>query len=212
MDWAIPEGDTYFRKILEATPAGFELDHLEVALAYCTQFRTAVDGGAHIGTWTVALAQRFRWVYAFEPATDTYKCLLTNTEPYKNVVRSRAALGAKKGGCTVVEDPTRVGNTGSRMIELNDDPLVGTPVVTIDQFKDIAELDFLKLDLEGFEVEALRGAAETIRRCQPVIMAECKSFSPPRYGGPEAIRQALADLGYQEVGGVRNDRVFVNTA
>jgi len=209
MKWELPEGDTYFRKILEVTPAGFELDHLEVALAYCTQFRTAVDGGAHIGTWTAALAARFKKVLAFEPAMDSFHCMVANLVTFTNVSPYRVALGPRLGLCTVVDDPTRKGNTGARTIDASNGG--DTMLNPLDAYN-LNDLDFLKLDLEGFEVEALVGAEATIRRCQPVIMAECKAFTPPRHGGPEAIRQALANLGYQEVGGVRNDRVFVNTA
>jgi len=209
MEWALPEVDTYFRKILENTPNGFEIDHLEEALKYCTRFRTAVDGGAHIGTWSVHLATRFRKVLAFEPATDTYKCLAQNTAHMLNILPLRAALGARDGSCIVVDDLTRMGNTGSRMIVngIGDNAHCIVPLDALDRYK-LEDLDFLKLDVEGYEVEALKGAVETIRNCRPTIMVECKQFSPPRNGGPEATIQLLTNLGYNEVGGIRNDRVF----
>lgn len=206
MEWSLPEGDTYFRKIFETTPDGFELDHLAAALEHCQSFRTAVDGGAHVGTWTAALAKKFQRVVAFEPAGDTYNCLLRNIPVSRNVTLVRAALGAKSGACFVLDDETRKGNTGSRFIRVSVDGPV--PVHRLDEYN-LEDLDFLKLDVEGNETDALRGAEQTIFRCRPVIMAECKQFNPPRNGGVEATRQTLANFGYAEVGGIRNDKVFV---
>lgn len=211
MYWAIPADDNYFKPILEQTPEGFELDHLVAALEYCNSFRFAVDGGAHIGTWAVALAKRFKQVIAFEPATDTFSCLVSNTYSLPNVNTIHAALGEVEGVCVVVNDPTRKGNTGSRTIQVASPQTMSGPHVVMNRLDSyhFTQLDFLKLDVEGSEPLALRGATETIERCRPVIMVECKAFTPPRNGGPEATRQVLTNLGYGEVGGIRNDRVFL---
>lgn len=209
MDWKLPKVDSYFASILARTPEGFELDHLEYALRHCTRFRLAVDGGAHIGTWTVAMASRFERVYAFEPAADSYSCLIENTQHVSNLAAMLAALGAVQGRCTVFDDPARPGNTGARMVRLADQGSVW--MYTIDSFE-FDDLDFLKLDLEGYEIEALKGARQTLVRCGPVVVIECKQFVPPRRGGPNVAVKFLTELGYRQVGGVRNDRVFVRGA
>jgi len=206
MTWKLPPTDTYFGPALAKTPEGFELDHLEFALQYCQRFRFAIDGGAHVGTWSVALAKRFKQVVAFEPAADTYACLVENTAAYPNIRTVRAALGSIDGVCFVHDDATRKGNTGSRMVV--EDPTGTVPLVRLDSVK-FDEVDFLKLDLEGYEGEALKGAKQLLFDCAPVVMVECKQFSPPRHGGPEQTVQLLANFGYSEVGGIRNDRVFL---
>lgn len=213
MLWELPPSDTYFRKILEATPAGFELSHLDEALKFCKKFRTAIDGGAHIGTWSVHLAEQFRQVLAFEPAADTYKCLVVNTKTCAAVRTINAALGAAVGSCVVVDDLTRVGNTGSRTV-YEGDATQGVArsfkvrLDTVDSYN-LTDLDFLKLDVEGYELNALRGASDTIRRTNPVIVVEHKEFKPIRFGGIVMVKSYLKDLGYREVGGLRNDRVYV---
>lgn len=214
-EWAIPQGDSYFKSILQQTPEGFEIDHLREALKFCKRFRTALDGGAHIGTWTVHLAKVFEEVWAFEPAPDTYECLLMNTAQLRNVKRAKKALGAGHEICAVEDDPTRVGNSGSRTVRVLGPEVrlknVEAPVaevVTIDGLA-IENLDFLKLDVEGHELFALEGARETIARCQPTIVVELKKFDPPRNGGPVKVVELLSQLGYHMAGGIRNDKVFV---
>lgn len=204
MNWVLPQVDTYFENLLR--PDGFEIDHLEEALKYCTKFRTAIDGGAHIGTWACRLARSFDYVLALEPAKDSYDCLLKNVHRLRvPVVCYNAALGEVDGFCKLIDDPIRTGNTGARITFFGQGVI---PVCTVDRFC-LDTLDFLKLDLEGSETLALRGALRTIDRCKPTIVAECKEFHPPRNGGVAATRKLLHDIGYREVGGIRNDRVFV---
>jgi FkbM family methyltransferase len=201
--WHIPDGDTYFATLL--TPEGFEIDHLKEALKFCRGFQVAIDGGAHIGTWSAYMATKFERVLAFEPAKDSFDCLVKNTEQFSNVVCQNVALGVEPGRCTMRDDPARLGNTGARMTFLGSGDI---PVITIDQLE-LTTLDFLKLDLEGYEIRALLGASKTIERCSPTIVVECKEFNPIRMGGVKVVKDHLNSLGYVEVGGVRNDRVFV---
>lgn len=212
MLWSIPESDTYFKNQLQLTPDGFELSHLEFALKHVKQFNVAIDGGAHIGTWSIAMAKRFKSVLAFEPASDTYRCLLKNLEQFDpgHVVQPhRMALGEEAGVCIAIDDPARVGNSGARTVMPCSHRRPGkASMVSIDMLP-LYSLDFLKLDIEGHELPALRGATNTIKRLWPTIMIECKRFKPSRNGGPERAVKYLNELGYVGVGGVRNDQVFV---
>lgn len=52
------------------------------------------------------------------------------------------------------------------------------PMVTLDSFQ-LSKLDYLKLDIEGAEVRALRGAAETLKRCKPTVIVEVHVFLDP---------------------------------
>lgn len=207
MMWDLPAGDTYFAKLL--TDRGFEIDHLDEALKYCKNFRVAVDGGAHIGTWTAYMADKFDRVVAFEPAPDTVKCLTNNIKArgLGNVVIWRVALGDNEGWCSIIDDPSRIGNTGARIAFVYKNG-GDTQLRTLDGFE-FPILDFLKLDLEGSEIRALKGATKTIERCKPTIMVECKEFNPIRFGGVRVVKDYLNAIGYQEVGGIRNDRVYV---
>ena len=200
--WALPEADTYFAPPL--TDRGFEIEKLDAAMSHVKQWRTAVDGGAHIGTWSVSMAARFASVLAFEPAPDTFDCLVSNLAGIANVVPMRAALGAVAGRAGIGDDTARPGNTGARHLGAG-------RLVEVDRLDDfgIDDLDFLKLDLEGYELFALTGAKTTILQCRPAIIIEDKDFGR-RFGcKPGAALRLLESWGAREVERIRNDHIFV---
>lgn len=204
IDWALPAADSYFAQLMK--PEGWDIDHLEAALPFVKQWRCAVDGGAHVGTWSRYLAARFARVLAFEPAPDTYECLERNTFGLENVARIKAALGAERAAGSIVDDTTRPGNTGARYVQ----PQRGASIeiVRLDDFG-LQDLDLLKLDVEGFEAFALAGAAATLERCRPVVIVEEKQFGG-RYGlEPGTALKLLGELGAREAARVKNDRIFV---
>ena len=51
-----------------------------------------------------------------------------------------------------------------------------TPVITIDSLN-LQRLDFLKIDVQGLEIEVVKGAMETIKRCKPIIVVEANNPS-----------------------------------
>ena len=203
MNWAVPAADNYFRRFLDADPRGFQIDHLQEALKFCFECRRlAVDGGAHIGTWSRHLAAEFDRVMAFEPADDTYACLVENAIAHSNVVPINKALGEVIGRGKIVDDPSRPGNTGARHLGKGD----SVDVIPLDEY-DLQDLDFLKLDVEGYEIEAINGAAETLKRCRPVVVIEVKKLRAER--DPKAAVKRLAQFNYAEASRVRNDYIFI---
>ena len=57
-------------------------------------------------------------------------------------------------------------------------------MVTLDSF-DLQDVDFIKLDCEGYELFALRGAEETLKRCRPCVIVEQKPNRAQRFGLPQ---------------------------
>ena len=147
-------------------PDGYDLDHLRGALKHLDRFRTAVDGGAHRGIWTRELARNFDVVIAFEPREELalqIPCGFVHT----------VALGEREGTCSIAEGSK---NTGQGHVVAGE----AVTMLPLDHFK-IMRLDFLKLDLEGYELPALKGAEQTIHDQRPAIMVEQNGLSE-RYG------------------------------
>ena len=182
---------------------------MEDALKFVNGYRTAIDIGAHIGTWTVPMSASFDKVFAFEVAQDTYQALIRNTHDCDNVLAANLGVGDYDGECSSADDPTRQGNTGSRFISRAGD----SDMVRLDSFlkDEDGPVDFMKIDVEGFEYRALLGAVETIKRYSPVNLMETdKKFAQARYGDRDnAAEELLSDLGYKPVWHKRPDKVFV---
>ena len=96
--WQFPEADQYMRGEM-ARDGSYQGTHLEVALRYVTDWRCAVDGGAHVGTWSRLMSEKFQRVIAVEPSLDTFACLTCNMQTFgcANVECRNLALGRQRG-------------------------------------------------------------------------------------------------------------------
>lgn len=179
-DWLLPDSDIHFQAILERK-GNYIQEHLLKALEHVQSWNVAVDVGAHIGLCSRILAEKFRVVHAFEPASDTFECLTTNLmEECPNVVFHQVALGNKNGKVRMEDDvsrPTRVGNTGARFVLEAEE---GIPLFPLDSWE-LENVNFLKIDVEGYELFVLRGAQETIKRCKPTVLVEIGKAPIERY-------------------------------
>lgn len=156
---------------------------------------TAIDGGAHVGCWTRALAPHFRRVVAYEPCGENYVLLAENVSHLPGVELRRAALGATAGEARLSLAPVAGANSGQWAIAPHGHLVF---VETIDALG-IDDLALLKLDLEGYELPALVGGWETIRRCRPVVVIEDAGWER-LHGLPEHGAAAfLTGLGYRAI-------------
>ena len=176
--WRVPSGDTYFREILGEGHI-FDVDRQMAALAAVKHFRTMVDVGAHIGTWSRYCGERFCNVIAFEPVPEHAECWRANVGS-EGTVLFQCAVGAAYGRVRIKQDPRRVGNSGATYME---HMVQGGEAYTI-RLDDLGmeNVDFLKIDVEGDELAVLTGATDTIARCRPTICIEQKKGFGARFG------------------------------
>ena len=111
-----PETDTHFQNI----NGPFEGNNLLKALEFCSKHGTVIDGGAHIGSWSVYLADVFDTVLSFEPLKANYDCLVKNTKDLDNVETYQKALGDEMGRMSM-HPPVNPGNSGAGWIMEGDE-------------------------------------------------------------------------------------------
>lgn len=198
-DWWLPFGDQECRRHFEG--GGIQIDHLMRALPHVKKWALALDGGAHVGSWTRRLAERFAHVVAYELAPDTFECLRRNTANLRNVQIVNAAIGHRRGRVGVEEPGQTLGRSVAEGNEV--------PMLRIDDEK-LPALDFLKLDLEGYEYFGLKGAENSIRKFKPVILVEDKGLGL-KYGIPKnGVRNFLQSLGYVHILRMKPDHLYVH--
>lgn len=183
----------------------FEPEARELAFRHVTKWSCAVDGGAHCGIWTRHLVKRFDAVHAFEPCPANF-CYLHDNINAPNAVLHHTALGASHGSARMKPGPMRDPNQNSGQWHLAAGDEVS--VVALDDYG--LDVGLLKLDVEGYEYFALKGAEQTINRCRPVIVVEENGLCE-RYGVKRGQCFDLLDSwGYRRVGQCNKDHVFAS--
>jgi FkbM family methyltransferase len=152
----------------------------------------AFDGGAHSGYHTTPLAQLLTGgkVIAVEANKAMVDKLAPRLAKFPNVALEYAAIQSDPTAQTVTFNcsPNHPGRSGiSRTWDVISpgsveyDPPVEVPATTIDSLvlkHGLTSLRFVKLDLEGGEFNALRGAAVTMSRLRPVFVTEHSMHAP----------------------------------
>ncbi len=163
-------------------------------------FRVAVQAGGNCGVWPKIMGERFETVYTFEADPVNFRCLCANA-PAENIFKVNAALGFQRGCVDLARDPA---NIGAHYVHRSG----AIPVLQIDDLC-LDACDLIYLDIEGFELKALHGGAETITRHRPVIVVEDKGLSS-RYGSPKGeIERWLQCFGYRVAARPHRDVVLV---
>lgn len=162
---------------------------------YCSQPRRSVfvDGGAHLGYHTLYSARHFSdRVIGIEASPATYVKLIKSmranppTGPAEVLV-ANSALGCRAEQGDTVQffySPTHPGRStvntkmweqwGKGQVEY-EAPILA-PIIEVDDIRTLMckdkPVDFIKLDLEGTEINALRGAQATLRADRPNVVME----------------------------------------
>ena len=161
----------------------------------------AVQAGGAMGMWAKRMSQVFDAVYTFEPTPQSFHCLNFNC-PEENIVAFNAALGSGPGMVNMqFPEHKKRSKTGK-------DNFGGfrcfkgghIPTMRLDDLH-LPRCDLLFLDLEGYELFALRGALATIMRCSPVIVMEDKGCSNVfGYAKGDVEKFLQAEAGYSTLG------------
>ena len=169
----------------------------------------ALDCGANIGVHTIEWARHMHgWgrVHAFEAQERIYYALAGNIaiNNCSNAHATWAAVGAKPGVLDVPKVdynlPASYGSLELRQSPTNEDigqtisydksDTYEVPMITLDSVK-LSQVDFIKIDVEGMEIDVLRGAAKLLKKHRPMMLIEhIKSDS-------KALVDTLKSFGYK---------------
>ena len=172
-------------------------------LRYVSQWRNAVDIGAHVGEWTRSLSRKFDHVICFEPNPNFRECFNRNIKE-NNVTLHPYGLSSHSHNAIQGVNATHLndvlGDTEPREGDIE--------CRSLDSF-DLCDVDYIKIDVDGFEIPLLEGAQETLKRNNPVINIEMKERKRPKI--VEESRRILRNLGYAQQSRVRSDEVWLKS-
>jgi FkbM family methyltransferase len=198
--WLWPSTDTecYKAVMREHGDSAFAVAHL----GRSGRRGIALQAGGNCGVWALRLGNVFKQVITFEPDPLNFECLVANTRGLKHITRFQAALGDRPGFVGLSVDPQNVGATfvsGAGLV----------PVMQIDALG-LPGLDYLVLDIEGYELYALRGAETTLDKYRPVVQLEEKGLGARLFDqkSGEAAEFLCSRFGYKVIHRVHNDLVL----
>ena len=133
--------------------------------------KNILDIGANIGNHSIYFASKFKSVIAFEPNPDAFVLLTFNTRKNSNIELKNYGLGDEAGEFTMIDVPGNIGASTiiAKTTQIPDSVIA--KIKTLDSLS-LGTVDFMKIDVEGFEEKVLIGARETIKKNSPIILLE----------------------------------------
>jgi len=195
---------------LNIVRGNYERDELRFVRSVLEPGDTAIDVGAHIGFFTMHMAERVGpsgRVYAFEPLdgnADLLERSIVENGFDGRVVFERAAV-ADAGTSASLTFPRETLNTGGAyLLQDGSPPLPGNlqqtvRVVALDGVRLQRPVRFIKIDVEGAEPRVLDGAARLLSEDRPIILSELHAPQLQRAAGmtPRTFFDKLRRLGYE---------------
>jgi FkbM family methyltransferase len=173
--YVMASDDSYLEK-LRGT---FEPDMVGLFRAVASGSRTILDIGANIGCTAILFGGIADAVHAFEPSPTTFGFLRRNVERagVANVSLHNVGLGETPGRFTLTFAPSnRAGGFVSDQTQASSGHAVeDIEIRRLDDVMpslDAPPVDFIKIDVEGFEAHVLRGASATLAASRPLLVLE----------------------------------------
>lgn len=142
-----------------------------------------IDIGANIGTHTIPLSSHVAKVISFEPDPEIFEVLKKNCSEsgQKNIALNNMAIGDgyRQVGTKFNFGKTTLTDTGK------------IHCASLDNIRGFPDLDFIKIDVEGMELEVVSGAVNTINYYKPDMLIEMQDDSNNR-----PMFELLNKLGY----------------
>jgi len=171
-----------------------------------------LDCGAHIGSFSYIASKKASLIFAFEPIPSTHHVFKKNIRLWriKNIIPIKKAVYLDRRNCSFFVDFMRTdGSTLSkkRAKKLSQPKLIKVKCISIDNFvkeKRLKRVDFIKMDIEGAEIEALKGAKNTIKKFKPRMVIAAYHFQGDKIKIPKIVLSIRRDYKYKFVGKTHN--------
>ena len=195
--WPIDCGYTYAQ--LKRT-----LTHFDTFEKLLKGHGSMVQAGGNCGLALMPYIDKFQNIYTFEPDPVNFYCLNLNVDK-KNIHKFQACLSDEHKLISLSKSD--INDNGSFYIENIETG--HTICLKIDDLN-LIDCDLIFLDIEGYELHALNGAIETIKRCKPLICVEmCEHLLQRANSSQSKLLEFFINNKYELKGTVDGDSIFI---
>lgn len=175
-------------------------EELELVPLLAHRDEMAIDVGGNQGFYASFMRHHCSDLIVFEPNPDSAGCLRRGLGPRVSVLQ--CAL-SDTGGSVILRLPLANGQdlSGLATIEASNQVKAGTDTRLIEVEAKLLDslalknVGFIKIDVEGHELAALRGAKDTLAACKPSLLIEAEDRHRP--GAVQSVVDFLAPFGYR---------------
>jgi FkbM family methyltransferase len=174
-NYVIASDDNY----LDCIEGRFEPDMVKLFGTLVNPADTVFDIGANIGCTSILFSNKASKVYSFEPSPTTFHYLEKNTRAANldNVNRVNRGLGKSAGSfeLTFSKDNRSGGFVSNKISASEGHQVEKITIIRGDDFvrdNAVDRIDFIKIDVEGFERDVIEGLSATLARDQPAVTLE----------------------------------------
>jgi len=184
----------------------YEKNELELQYKLIPTTSNIIDIGANLGWYSMHVAKNFpqSLVYAFEPIPRTFEFLNQNIKinNISNIITYQLGLSDQSGELNLYFDPLLSVNASLQNVsESENAQKITCTIITLDEFcykNNIKQVDFIKCDVEGAELFALKGGKKTISDSKPIIFCEMlRKWSKKFNYHPNDIISFMSELNYK---------------
>jgi len=158
---------------------GFEPDMVRLFKILISDSNVTLDIGANIGCTAILFGDLSKTVHAFEPSPTTFSLLKNNISKSgnQNIILHNIGLGSEPEETTLTFSPSnRSGGFVSNRTQACEGHKVEKIIIRkLDEIVEtlrIQHIDFIKIDVEGFESHVLKGAFQTLSSQHPLVVLE----------------------------------------
>lgn len=158
---------------------GFEPKMVRLFQTLIKDSDTVIDIGANIGCTSLLFGELAQQVVSFEPSPSTFALLSQNIarSQLPNIELYNCALGSSKMTSQITYAKSNrsggfVANKTTIKIDHITEKIQVEKLDNLIQELNINQVDFIKIDVEGFELEVIKGAIEVITKFQPIVVLE----------------------------------------
>lgn len=194
----VPDDDKFWIKALSTSI--YQIKNIDFIRSLKPKCRTIIDIGANLGSNTIEYATFSDKVVSFEPTPSTFGHLsntvdLNRSTYTASITLENVGLGDEPGSMFI---KCYTNNCGKNYVtETPSANTVEVQIKTLDSYN-LTDVDFIKIDVEGFEHRVLLGGVDTIKKYLPIIQTEFVEEHMNRHGDTgNGVQQFLEGLGYR---------------